>query len=589
VRSHPQPDLDLTYVKRSGESNGDAGDKYIGLDRFGRVVDQRWVIASTGTATDRFQYGYDRAGNRLYRDNRINSAFGEVYTYDGLNQLASFARGTLNGGKTAVTGTPAREQVWDYDAVGNWDGIDVDGVTESRTANAQNEITDIGSLTTPTYDANGNMTGDEAVRVLVYDAWNRLVRVDAASVTVVSYSYDGLNRRVTRDDGATTDLYYSAGWQVVEEGVGGDVAARQVWSPVYVDALVLRDRDTDADGVPDDERLWVQQDANWNVTAIVDGNGVVGERFVYEAFGAATVYSPTWGTVRTSSSYDWEYTHQGGRLDTISGHVNYRNRDYSPDLGRWTSPDPIRYDCSDANLSRYNSNNPVVVIDPNGLQGIYSSWVNIRSLDSGLIPREWVKPGRGSAGMDFFHVRGSRGYWTGRFTQPASAATEVDWGRLPTGAFMLLELTGNGEPGGVCNTPWSSTDPPRRSDLAWLAHGGSLKASLRDFCAGTYEVEMSFSISITTKAQGGVTSSVGVFTPNRDGDLANQFGDNYRANAQGNVGAVVRGQNKTVVRVVVGESGSADVLGMKLNTAGSTGAISTRMELTVNWNTLKKV
>jgi hypothetical protein len=27
-----------------GESNGDGGDQYTGLDRFGRVVDQRWII-----------------------------------------------------------------------------------------------------------------------------------------------------------------------------------------------------------------------------------------------------------------------------------------------------------------------------------------------------------------------------------------------------------------------------------------------------------------------------------------------------------------------------------------------------------------
>src|SRR5262249_20143768 len=102
-RAHPQPGVDLTYIKQSGESNGDAGDQYIGLDRFGRVVDQRWIVASTGTATDRFRYGYDRDANRLYRDNLVNSDFGELYHangasngYDTLNQLAAFARGILS-------------------------------------------------------------------------------------------------------------------------------------------------------------------------------------------------------------------------------------------------------------------------------------------------------------------------------------------------------------------------------------------------------------------------------------------------------------------------------------------------------------
>src|SRR5262249_59882496 len=100
-RAHPEPGIDLTYIKQTGESNGDAGDQYTGLDRFGRVVDQRWLVASTGTATDRFKYGYDRDGNRLYRSNEVNHSFDELYHangaangYDQLNQLQAFARGT---------------------------------------------------------------------------------------------------------------------------------------------------------------------------------------------------------------------------------------------------------------------------------------------------------------------------------------------------------------------------------------------------------------------------------------------------------------------------------------------------------------
>ncbi len=53
-RAHPQPGVDLTYIKQSGESTGDAGDQYTGLDRFGRVVDQRWIKISDGSHTDRF-------------------------------------------------------------------------------------------------------------------------------------------------------------------------------------------------------------------------------------------------------------------------------------------------------------------------------------------------------------------------------------------------------------------------------------------------------------------------------------------------------------------------------------------------------
>jgi len=158
--------------------------------------------------------------------------------------------------------------------------------TQTRTHNAQNEITGISGAVLPTYDANGNLTRDEAGRQFVYDAWNRLVEVrDGSGETVKRYAYDGLHRRISETaDGVTTAFYYSDQWQVLEERVGGQTTVQYVWSPVYVDALILRDRDSDGDGTLD-ERLWVAQDANFNVTAVVDNSGEVVERYIYDPFG----------------------------------------------------------------------------------------------------------------------------------------------------------------------------------------------------------------------------------------------------------------------------------------------------------------
>src|SRR5207249_751232 len=118
-RAHPEPGVDLTYIKQNGESNGDAGDQYTGLDRFGRVVDQRWIVAGTGAATDRFQYAYDRDSSVLNKNNMVNSAMSESYTYDNLNQLTIFQRGT-------------HTQSWSLDALGNWSSVTTDGSTQTR-------------------------------------------------------------------------------------------------------------------------------------------------------------------------------------------------------------------------------------------------------------------------------------------------------------------------------------------------------------------------------------------------------------------------------------------------------------------------
>jgi RHS repeat-associated protein len=45
---------------------------------------------------------------------------------------------------------------------------------------------------------------------------------------------------------------------------------------------------------------------------------------------------------------------------------DYRNRVYSPDLGRFLQTDPIRFDAGDVNLYRYVGNNPVRYVDPLG-------------------------------------------------------------------------------------------------------------------------------------------------------------------------------------------------------------------------------
>ena len=369
TRAHSQPGVDLTYVKRSGESNADAGDQYIGLDRFGRVADHRWVLTSNGTARERIQYGYDAMGNRLYRDNLVNTAFGELYAYDGLNQLTSFDRGTLNGTKTGLTGAASATQTLDFDAVGNWESVTTNGTTQTRGHNKQNEITSVSGATTPTFDANGNMTGDETGRQFVYDAWNRMVTVkNSGGTTLKTYAYDGLNRRASETaSGTTRDLYYSAQWKVLEERVSGTTERRYVWSPVYVDALVLRDRDTNADGSLD-ERLYVVQDANFNVTALVDTSGTVVERYTYSPFGVQTVYDASWTVRGGGSSYSFTHGFQGMRYESTSAvYVSRERPGYSPTLGRAVTVDPIHFKSRDVNFYRWTFNSPTNMTDPSGL------------------------------------------------------------------------------------------------------------------------------------------------------------------------------------------------------------------------------
>jgi len=353
-RDHPQTNVNQTLISQTG-GTGDAGDQYVGLDRFGRVVDDLWINTSTSTTTDEFQYALDLVGNRTAITNVVDSSFNQSFTYDNLDQLLTFMQGT-------------HTQSFNYDAVGNATSVTTDGTTQTRSANAQNQYTSISGVTTPTYDSNGNMTTDETGRQFVYDAWNRLVAVkNSGGTTLETFSYDGLGRRVTQTaGGTTTDLYYSTQDQVLEEMVGGAATARYVWSPVYVNAMILRDRATGSPGTLN-ERLWVQQDANWNVTVLVNGSGVIVERYAYDPYGKVTIYSPDYSTVRTSSSYAMNYLFQGMRYDSTSGLYEADARWYSPTLQRWTSVDPLGL-IPDVNDYRFVGNQPVDETDPSGLQ-----------------------------------------------------------------------------------------------------------------------------------------------------------------------------------------------------------------------------
>src|SRR5262245_231970 len=116
--------------------------------------------------------------------NSVFVSFNENYTCECLNQLTNFSRGT-------------HSQTWAYDALGNWSSFVNDSTVQTRTANRQNQIGSISGLTTPTYDANGNLTTDETGRQLVYDAWNRLVTVkNSVGAVLATFKYDALDRRI---------------------------------------------------------------------------------------------------------------------------------------------------------------------------------------------------------------------------------------------------------------------------------------------------------------------------------------------------------------------------------------------------------
>ncbi|MBN8629082.1 MAG: hypothetical protein J0M17_26725, partial [Planctomycetes bacterium] len=228
----------------------------------------------------------------------------------------------------------------------------------------------------PAYDRAGNMTtipkpaAPQSAFAATYDAWNRLTALSDGG----AYAYDALNRRTKQVAAAVTrHYYYSADWQVLEERLGtapnAAPAERQfLFGQRYIDDLVLRDRSPTNDGTLG-ERLYAVQDANWNVTAVVNTSGGVQERYRYTAYGEPSFLNPNFTTRALGGAYNWETLYVGYRWDAGTGIYPVRFRYLNPLLGMWITKDPME-PASESNFYRYASDNPANSVDPLGLEEI---------------------------------------------------------------------------------------------------------------------------------------------------------------------------------------------------------------------------
>ena len=128
-------------------------------------------------------------------------------------------------------------------------------------------------------------------------------------------------------------------------------------------------------GDPDlDETLYYCNDANMNVTALVNASGAVVERYAYDPYGKVTILDGTTGgqtewaaDADQKSDVDNEILYCGYRFDPETGLYHVRHRYYHPTLGRWVSRDPIGYG-DDMTLYGYGASSPMAWIDPSGLR-----------------------------------------------------------------------------------------------------------------------------------------------------------------------------------------------------------------------------
>jgi RHS repeat-associated protein len=104
-------------------------------------------------------------------------------------------------------------------------------------------------------------------------------------------------------------------------------------------------------------------------------DGAVVEEMEYDSFGNV-LYDLNPGFI--------PFGFAGGIYDKDTGLVRFGARDYDPEIGRWTSKDPLRFYSGDENLYTYVFNDPINYSDPSGMRKCESYEPLIKWLDEKL-------------------------------------------------------------------------------------------------------------------------------------------------------------------------------------------------------------
>jgi RHS repeat-associated protein len=316
---------------------------------------------------------------------RTFNGYGEIDAQDDSiagQSLTSWSLTRDNNGritnKSETVGGISSDYIYTYDAMGRLLTVTKDGIlVEEYQYNANGtRIYEMNSLRgisgrNFSYDNEDHLlTAGSAVYSYNLDGF-LTAKTEGSDVTTYDYSSQGDLLTVTLPDGRIVDYVYDPLGRRIAKKIDDVITEKYLWQgltkllAVYDGSNNLLMRFEYADGrmpvamTKGGVIYYLTYDQVGSLRVVADESGNVVKRIDYDSFGYIID--------DTNPSFGVLFGFAGGLGDKDTGFVKFGYRDYAPDLGRWTSKDPILFDNGDSDLYGYCINNPVNLFDPWGL------------------------------------------------------------------------------------------------------------------------------------------------------------------------------------------------------------------------------
>ncbi|SFB62439.1 RHS repeat-associated core domain-containing protein [Cohnella sp. OV330] len=427
----------------------------------------RVTTLRSSEALQNFRYVYDAVGNvnlihddaqqTIYFNNQPASP-GCHYNYDALYRLTDAKarehigqadRPAYNWDDAPRSGLPHPgdgaamrdyHEIYVYDEAGNMTQLIHQAGSGSwqRKFNYEesgNRLTGctIGSLTeTYGYDEHGSMTSMPHLGAMLWDARDKLRKVDLGGGGTAWYVYDSSGRRIRkvieRLNGTRQKERLYAGTVEVYREYGGDgqeVKLERCTLHISDDKERIASVDTRTkgeDGSPARTVRYAMSSRLQSCALELDEAGRIISYEEYSPYG-----STTYQAVSRAEAPRKRYRYTGKERDEETGFYDHGARYYAPWLCRWTAADPIGIG-DGPNVYAYAGCNPVAMSDPSGMAGETEDDPPVKAYDipevSGTDTSMYAEQGSISAAYD--QAAASAG-------NPANSAGE----RIVSGVLIL--------------------------------------------------------------------------------------------------------------------------------------------------------